>query len=308
MKCKSMIELIGNTPVLECGHLKESLSLKGNLFAKLELFNATGSAKDRAAYYMILDAEQSGKLKPGGTIIEPTSGNTGIGLAAIGTLRGYRVIIVMPDTMSKERCALMKAYGAELVLSDGSRGMKGAIEEAYRLAEDIADSYIPDQFGNPSNAKAHLETTGKELILDLDGKIDVFIAGVGTGGTLTGVAQALKAHQIDAEIIAVEPDTSAVLSGDKPGPHGIQGIGGGFIPAILDSSLIDRIMRVKDADAVAAAKLFGKEESLLTGISSGAALWAGIQLAGKEEYRDKNIVVLMPDSADRYLSTVLFED
>ena len=308
MKVTSMTQLIGGTPILECVKLKEKLGLNANLFAKLELFNATGSAKDRAAYYMILDAEERGLLKKGSTIIEPTSGNTGIGLAAAGVSRGYRVIIVMPDTMSHERIVLMKAYGAEVVLSDGTLGMKGAIAEAERLAGSIPGSFIPDQFSNPANARAHYETSGPEIVQDLDGQVDVFVAGVGTGGSLTGVARYLKDQNIDAEIIAVEPDTSAVLSGDQPGPHGIQGIGGGFIPAVLDQTLIDRVIRVKDADALRAARLFGKTESLLAGISSGAALHAGIELAKDPAYEGKNIVVFLPDSADRYLSTALFED
>ena len=303
-----MMQLIGKTPLLECRALKKKLGLKANLFAKLELFNATGSAKDRAAYYMIIDAEERGLLKPGSTIIEPTSGNTGIGLAAVGVSRGYRVIIVMPDTMSRERIALMKAYGAVVVLSDGTLGMKGAIRCAEELRENNPGSFIPDQFGNPANARAHYETTGPEICADLGNCVDVFIAGVGTGGTLTGVARRLKDSHIPAEIVAVEPDTSAVLSGEQPGPHGIQGIGGGFVPDVLDTSLIDRIIRVKDEDAIAAAKLFGKTESLLAGISSGAALHAGIELAKQEAYVGKNIVVLLPDSADRYLSTRLFED
>ena len=303
-----MTQLIGNTPLLECVKLKKKLGLKANLFAKVELFNATGSAKDRAAYFMILDAEERGILKPGSTIIEPTSGNTGIGLAAVGVSRGYRVIIVMPDTMSKERIALMKAYGAEVILSDGKYGMKGAIARAEELKAEIPGSFIPDQFGNPANARAHYETTGPEICADLGNNVDVFIAGVGTGGTLTGVARRLKDSHIDAEIIAVEPDTSAVLSGEPAGPHGIQGIGGGFIPDVLDTSLIDRIIRVKDDEALQAARLFGKTESLLVGISSGAALHAGIVLAKQDAYEGKNIVVLLPDSADRYLSTRLFED
>ena len=308
MKVQSMTQLIGNTPLLECVKLKKKLGLKANLFAKVELFNATGSAKDRAAYFMILDAEERGILKPGSTIIEPTSGNTGIGLAAVGVSRGYRVIIVMPDTMSKERIALMKAYGAEVILSDGKYGMKGAIARAEELKAEIPGSFIPDQFGNPANARAHYETTGPEICADLGNNVDVFIAGVGTGGTLTGVARRLKDSHIDAEIIAVEPDTSAVLSGEPAGPHGIQGIGGGFIPDVLDTSLIDRIIRVKDDEALQAARLFGKTESLLVGISSGAALHAGIVLAKQDAYEGKNIVVLLPDSADRYLSTRLFED
>ena len=303
-----MTELIGNTPILHCVRLKKALGLEADIYAKLELFNATGSAKDRAAAGMIYDAEKRGVLKQGSTIIEPTSGNTGIGLAAVGVQRGYRVIIVMPDTMSKERIALMKGYGAEVVLSDGKYGMKGAIAEANRLASQTPSSFIPDQFSNPANAQAHYETSGPEIVRDLSGKVDVFIAGVGTGGTLTGVARYLKDNGISAEIVAVEPDTSAVLSGEQAGPHGIQGIGGGFIPDVLDQSLIDRIIRVKDAEAIAASKLFGRTESLLTGISSGAALHAGITLAKDPAYAGRNIVVFLPDSADRYLSTKLFED
>ena len=303
-----MTELIGNTPILQCVKLKKALGLEADIYAKLELFNATGSAKDRAAAGMIYDAEERGILKQGSTIIEPTSGNTGIGLAAVGASRGYRVIIVMPDTMSKERIALMKGYGAEVVLSDGTYGMKGAIAEANRLAEQIPSSFIPDQFSNPANAQAHYDTSGPEIVRDLGGAVDVFVAGVGTGGSLTGVARYLKDNGISAEIVAVEPDTSAVLSGEQPGPHGIQGIGGGFIPDVLDRTLIDRIVRIADEEAIAAAKLFGRTESLLVGISSGAALHAGIMLARKPEYRGKNIVVFLPDSADRYLSTKLFED
>ena len=300
--------MIGRTPILECVNLKTKLNLCGNLYAKLELFNATGSAKDRAALYMIKEAERQGLLKKGSTIIEPTSGNTGIGLAAVGQARGYRVVIVMPDTMSKERIALIKAYGADVILTDGTFGMKGAIEYAEKLAAETPGSFIPDQFSNPANALAHFETTGPEIIEDLDGKVDVFAAGVGTGGTLTGVARALKAKGINAEIVAVEPDTSAVLSGEPAGPHGIQGIGGGFIPKVLDVSLIDRIIRVRDEDAIHEARLFGTCESLLVGISSGAALHAGIELARQSAYQDKNIVVLLPDSADRYLSTALFKE
>ncbi len=303
-----MTELIGNTPILQCMKLKESLGLEADIYAKLEMFNATGSAKDRAAAGMIYDAEKRGVLKPGSTIIEPTSGNTGIGLAAVGVSRGYRVIIVMPDTMSKERIALMKGYGAEVVLSDGRYGMKGAIAEANRLAEQTSSAFIPDQFSNPANAQAHYDTTGPEIVRDLSGAVDVFVAGVGTGGTLTGVARYLKDNGISAEIVAVEPDTSAVLSGEKPGPHGIQGIGGGFIPDVLDRTLIDRIVRVADEEAIEASKAFGRTESLLVGISSGAALHAGIVLARQPEYRGKNIVVFLPDSADRYLSTKLFEE
>ena len=303
-----MTELIGNTPILHCVRLKKALGLEADIYAKLELFNATGSAKDRAAAGMIYDAEKRGVLKQGSTIIEPTSGNTGIGLAAVGVQRGYRVIIVMPDTMSKERIALMKGYGAEVVLSDGKYGMKGAIAEANRLASQTPSSFIPDQFSNPANAQAHYETSGPEIVRDLSGKVDVFVAGVGTGGTLTGVARYLKDNGISAEIVAVEPDTSAVLSGEPAGPHGIQGIGGGFIPDVLDQSLIDRIIRVKDAEAIVASKLFGRTESLLTGISSGAALHAGITLAKDPAYAGRNIVVFLPDSADRYLSTKLFED
>ncbi|MBQ9327626.1 MAG: cysteine synthase A [Solobacterium sp.] len=308
MKITNGEQLIGNTPLKRCDTLQQTLGFKANLYAKLELFNQTGSVKDRAALYMIKDAEERGLLKEGSTIIEPTSGNTGIGLSAIGKARGYRVIIVMPDTMSKERRALMKAYGAELVLSPGHLGMKGAIEAAENLAATIPGSFIPDQFSNPANARAHYETTGPELFQDLDGQIDAVVAGVGTGGTITGIARYLKEQGCNARIIAAEPDSSAVLSGEPAGPHMIQGIGAGFIPGVLDVSLLDEIIRVKNEDAFAQARNFGMLENVLVGISSGAALTAAIEAAGRKEFEGKNIVVILPDSGDRYLSTPLFED
>ena len=308
MKITNGEQLIGNTPLKRCDTLQQTLGFKANLYAKLELFNQTGSVKDRAALYMIKDAEERGLLKEGSTIIEPTSGNTGIGLSAIGKARGYRVIIVMPDTMSKERRALMKAYGAELVLSPGHLGMKGAIEAAENLAATIPGSFIPDQFSNPANARAHYETTGPELFQDLDGQIDAVVAGVGTGGTITGIARYLKEQGCNARIIAAEPDSSAVLSGEPAGPHMIQGIGAGFIPGVLDVSLLDEIIRVKNEDAFAQARNFGMLENVLVGISCGAALTAAMEAAGRKEFEGKIFVVILPDSGDRYLSTPLFED
>ena len=308
MKITNGEQLIGNTPLKRCDTLQQTLGFKANLYAKLELFNQTGSVKDRAALYMIKDAEERGLLKEGSTIIEPTSGNTGIGLSAIGKARGYRVIIVMPDTMSKERRALMKAYGAELVLSPGHLGMKGAIEAAENLAATIPGSFIPDQFSNPANARAHYETTCRELFQYLVGEIDAVVAGVGRGGTITGIARYLKEQGCNARIIAAEPDSSAVLSGEPAGPHMIQGIGAGFIPGVLDVSLLDEIIRVKNEDAFAQARNFGMLENVLVGISSGAALTAAIEAAGRKEFEGKNIVVILPDSGDRYLSTPLFED
>ncbi|MBR4454866.1 MAG: cysteine synthase A [Solobacterium sp.] len=308
MLVKSMTDLIGNTPLLECRRMKEMLGLKGNLFAKAELFNATGSAKDRAALCMVREAEASGILQPGGTIIEPTSGNTGIGLAAVGAQKGYRVIIIMPDTMSKERITLMKAYGAEVILTDGKLGMNGAIEEAKKRKAGIEGAFIPDQFSNPANPKAHYETTGPEIVRDLAGKVDVLVAGVGTGGTLTGIASYLKDQNLNTEIIAVEPENSAVLSGRKAGAHGLQGIGAGFIPDALDPALISRIITVKEEDAFRTARMFARWESLLCGISSGAALYAAAETAKLPKYQDCNIVAILPDSGDRYLSAGLFEE
>ena len=303
---KSAIELIGNTPLLELGHIEKEFDLKANLLAKVELFNATGSVKDRIAKAMILDAEEKGLLKKDSVIIEPTSGNTGIGLASVGTAKGYRVIIVMPETFSIERRKLIKAYGAEIVLSEGSKGMAGAIEKANELAKQIPNSFIPAQFDNPANPKAHYETTGPEIWKDTDGNVDIFVAGVGTGGTISGTGKYLKEKNKDIKVVAVEPDASALLSGEKAGPHAIQGIGANFIPNTLDRNIYDEIIRVKNDDAIETGKLIGHKEGILVGISAGAALWAGIELAKKEENAGKNIVVLLPDSGDRYLSTALF--
>ncbi len=302
----SVTELIGHTPLLELTHIEKELGLKAKLVAKLEYFNATGSVKDRIAKKMIEDAEASSILKPGAVIIEPTSGNTGIGLASVGTSKGYRVIIVMPDTMSVERRKLMKAYGAELVLSEGAKGMKGAIAKAEEIAAETEGAWIAGQFVNESNWKAHYETTGPEIYADTDANVDYFVAGVGTGGTLTGTGKYLKEKIPGVKVIAVEPDSSAVLSGENPGPHKIQGIGAGFVPKVLDTSVYDSIVRVKNEDAFATGKLIGHKEGVLVGISSGAALYAAIELAKKAENAGKTIVVLLPDSGDRYLSTDLF--
>lgn len=304
----SVTELIGHTPLLELTHLEKELGLKAKLVAKLEYFNATGSVKDRIAKKMIEDAEASGILKPGAVIIEPTSGNTGIGLASVGTSKGYRVIIVMPDTMSVERRKLMKAYGAELVLSEGAKGMKGAIAKAEEIAAETEGAWIAGQFVNDSNWRAHYETTGPEIYADTEGNVDYFVAGVGTGGTLTGTGKYLKEKVPGVKVIAVEPDSSAVLSGENPGPHKIQGIGAGFVPKVLDTSVYDSIVRVKNEDAFATGKLIGHKEGVLVGISSGAALYAAIELAKKEENAGKTIVALLPDSGDRYLSTDLFAE
>ena len=304
----SVTELIGHTPLLELTHIEKELGLKAQLVAKLEYFNATGSVKDRIAKKMIEDAEAAGILKPGSVIIEPTSGNTGIGLASVGTSKGYRVIIVMPDTMSVERRKLMKAYGAELVLSEGAKGMKGAIAKADEIAAETEGAWIAGQFDNASNWKAHYETTGPEIYADTDGHVDYFVAGVGTGGTLTGTGKYLKEKVPGVKVIAVEPDSSAVLSGENPGPHKIQGIGAGFVPKVLDTSVYDTIVRVKNEDAFATGKLIGHKDGVLVGISSGAALYAAIELAKKEENAGKTIVVLLPDSGDRYLSTDLFAE
>lgn len=303
---RNVTELIGNTPLLELTHIEKKYDLKATVLAKLEYFNATGSAKDRVAKSMIEDAEEKGILKEGSVIIEPTSGNTGIGLASVGTSKGYKVIIVMPETMSVERRKLMKAYGAELVLSDGKKGMKGAIEKANEIAETTENAWIAGQFDNPANWKAHYQTTGKEIYEDTDGKVDYFVAGVGTGGTITGVGKYLKEKNPDIKVIAVEPDSSAVLSGEPSGAHKIQGIGAGFIPKVLDTTIYESIVRVTNEDAFSTGKIIGKEEGVLTGISSGAALHAAIELAKKEENTGKTIVVLLPDSGDRYLSTDLF--
>ena len=304
----SVTELIGHTPLLELTHIEKELGLKAKLVAKLEYFNATGSVKDRIAKKMIEDAEAAGILKPGAVIIEPTSGNTGIGLASVGTSKGYRVIIVMPDTMSVERRKLMKAYGAELVLSEGAKGMKGAIAKAEEIAAETDGAWIAGQFVNDSNWKAHYETTGPEIYADTEGNVDYFVAGVGTGGTLTGTGKYLKEKVQGVKVIAVEPDSSAVLSGEQPGPHKIQGIGAGFVPKVLDTSVYDSIVRVKNEDAFATGKLIGHKEGVLVGISSGAALYAAIELAKKEENAGKTIVALLPDSGDRYLSTDLFAE
>ena len=305
---KTADELIGKTPLLELTHIEKEFGLKAKIVAKLEYFNPAGSVKDRVAKAMIDDAEASGKLKPNSVIIEPTSGNTGIGLAAVAAARGYRIIIVMPDTMSVERRQLMKAYGAELVLSEGAKGMKGAIARANELAEEIPDSFIPGQFVNPANPKAHRETTGPEIYEDTEGEVDIFVAGVGTGGTVTGVGEYLKSKKSTVKVVAVEPATSAVLSTGVAGAHKIQGIGAGFVPEVLNTSVYDEIITVSNEDAFATGKLIGKQEGVLVGISSGAAAWAAIELAKRPENEGKTIVVLLPDTGDRYLSTPLFAD
>lgn len=304
----SVDQLIGNTPLFKLSGFKKKYDLAADIYAKVEYFNATGSVKDRIARQMILDAEESGALKPGSTIIEPTSGNTGIGLSAVGTSRGYKVIIVMPDTMSVERRKLMKAYGAQLVLTEGAEGMKGAIAKADELHAEIPDSWIAGQFDNPSNWKAHYNTTGPEIEKALEGKVDILVAGVGTGGTITGTGKYLKEKKPDLKVVAVEPASSAVLSGNKSGPHKIQGIGAGFVPKVLDTDIYDEIIPVSNEDAFETGASIGKTEGILVGISSGAALYAALQLAKKEENRGKNIVVIFPDSADRYLSTGMFEE
>ena len=301
-------QLIGKTPLLELTHIEKALGLKARVLAKLEYLNPAGSVKDRVAKAMIDDAEEKGLLKPGSVIIEPTSGNTGIGLAAVAAARGYRIIIVMPDTMSVERRQLMKAYGAELVLSEGAKGMKGAIAKADELAAEIPDSFIPGQFVNPANPKAHFETTGPEIYADTDGKVDIFVAGVGTGGTITGVGEYLKSKNPEIKVVAVEPATSPVLSKGTAGAHKIQGIGAGFVPKVLDTGVYDEIIPVANEDAFAVGKQIGKAEGVLGGISSGAAAWAAIELAKRPENEGKTIVVLLPDTGDRYLSTPLFAD
>ena len=301
-------QLIGKTPLLELTHIEKKLGLKAKVLAKLEYFNPAGSVKDRVAKAMIDDAEEKGLLKPGSVIIEPTSGNTGIGLAAVAAARGYRIIIVMPDTMSVERRQLMKAYGAELVLSEGAKGMKGAIAKADELAAEIPDSFIPGQFVNPANPKAHFETTGPEIYADTDGEVDIFVAGVGTGGTITGVGEYLKSKKPEIKVVAVEPATSPVLSKGTAGAHKIQGIGAGFVPKVLDTGVYDEIIPVANEDAFAVGKQIGKAEGVLVGISSGAAAWAAIELAKRPENEGKTIVVLLPDTGDRYLSTPLFAD
>ena len=301
-------QLIGHTPLMELTNIEKKHGLKAKLLAKLEYFNPAGCVKDRIAKAMIDDAEAKGLLKSGSVIIEPTSGNTGIGLASVAAARGYRIIIVMPETMSVERRQIMKAYGAELVLTEGAKGMKGAIAKAEELSKEIPNSFIPGQFVNPANPKAHFETTGPEIFDDTDGKVDIFVAGVGTGGTVTGVGQYLKSRNPSVKVVAVEPKSSAVLSTGVAGPHKIQGIGAGFVPDVLDTKVYDEIIPVTNEDAFAAGKEIGRSEGVLVGISSGAALWAGIDLAKRPENAGKTIVVLLPDTGDRYLSTPLFAD
>ena len=301
-------QLIGHTPLLELTHIESEYGLRARLLAKLEYFNPAGSVKDRIAKKMIDDAEAAGKLTKESVIIEPTSGNTGIGLASVAAARGYRIIIVMPETMSVERRQLMKAYGAELVLTEGAKGMKGAIAKAEELAKEIPHSFIPGQFVNPSNPQAHYETTGPEIFADTDGAVDVFVAGVGTGGTVTGTGRYLKGKKPSVRVVAVEPASSAVLSTGVAGPHKIQGIGAGFVPAVLDTKIYDEIVTVSNEDAFATGRLMGKREGVLVGISSGAALWAAIEVAKRPENEGKTVVVLMPDTGDRYLSTPLFAE
>ncbi|WP_291230654.1 cysteine synthase A [Gemmiger sp.] len=301
-------QLIGRTPLLELTHIEAAEGLDAKILAKLEYFNPAGSVKDRIAKAMIDDAEATGKLKPGSVIIEPTSGNTGIGLASVAAARGYRIIIVMPETMSVERRQLMKAYGAELVLTDGSKGMKGAIAKADELSKEIPNSFVPGQFVNPANPDAHKRTTGPEIWEDTDGKVDIFVAGVGTGGTVTGVGEYLKSQNPAVKVVAVEPATSPVLSKGTAGAHKIQGIGAGFVPDVLNTKVYDEVLPVANEDAFATGKLVGHKEGVLVGISSGAALWAAIQLAKRPENKGKTIVALLPDTGDRYLSTPLFAD
>ncbi|MCI9457632.1 MAG: cysteine synthase A [Oscillospiraceae bacterium] len=304
----SVDQLIGNTPLLELCNIERQEGVKARILAKLEYLNPAGSVKDRVAKAMLDDAEAKGRLKPGSVIIEPTSGNTGIGLAAVAAARGYRIIIVMPETMSMERRQLMRAYGAELVLTDGAKGMQGAIERADELAREIPGSFIPGQFVNPVNPAAHMASTGPEIWEDTGGKVDIFVAGVGTGGTITGVGRYLKEKNPQVKVVAVEPASSPVLSGGKAGKHGLQGIGAGFIPEILDTAVYDEIIPVEDKDAYAAGKAMGRSEGVLVGISSGAALWAAMQLAKRPENEGKTVVVLLPDTGDRYLSTPMFAD
>ena len=301
-------QLIGHTPLLELTHIEKQLGLKAKILAKLEYLNPAGSVKDRIAKAMLDDAEERGLLKPGSVIIEPTSGNTGIGLASVAAARGYRIIIVMPDSMSVERRQLMRAYGAELVLTEGAKGMKGAIAKANELAAEIPDSFIPGQFVNPANPKAHFETTGPEIFEDTDGGVDAFVAGVGTGGTITGVGSYLKSRKPDVRVVAVEPESSPVLSKGVSGSHKIQGIGAGFVPDVLDTKVYDEIIPVSNEDAFAAGRLVGRSEGVLVGISSGAAVHAAVELAKRPEMEGKTIVVLLPDTGDRYLSTPLFAE
>lgn len=304
----SALELIGHTPLIEAKGLEKKENLKARLLIKTEYFNPSGSVKDRAALYMIKDAEEKGLLKEGSTIIEPTSGNTGIGLAAIAAVKGYRIILTMPETMSVERRNILKAYGAEVVLTEGTKGMAGAIAKAEELAKEIPGSFIPGQFDNSANPKAHIETTGPEIWEDTDGEVDIFVAGAGTGGTVTGVGEYLKSRKKEVKIVAVEPAASPVLSGGKPGPHGLQGIGAGFVPKILNTEIYDEVITVENEEAYAASRNLTKTEGILTGISSGAALHAGMILAKRPENEGKTIVVLLPDSGDRYYSTPLFQE
>ncbi len=304
----SALELIGHTPLIEVKGLEKKENLKARLLIKTEYFNPSGSVKDRAALYMIKDAEEKGLLKEGSTIIEPTSGNTGIGLAAIAAVKGYRIILTMPETMSVERRNILKAYGAEVVLTEGTKGMAGAIAKAEELAKEIPGSFIPGQFDNSANPKAHIETTGPEIWEDTDGEVDIFVAGAGTGGTVTGVGEYLKSRKKEVKIVAVEPAASPVLSGGKPGPHGLQGIGAGFVPKILNTEIYDEVITVENEEAYAASRNLTKTEGILTGISSGAALHAGMLLAKRPENEGKTIVVLLPDSGDRYYSTPLFQE
>lgn len=305
---KSALELIGHTPLIEVKRLERKENLKAKLLIKTEYFNPSGSVKDRAALYMINDAEERGLLKEGSTIIEPTSGNTGIGLAAIAAVKGYRIILTMPETMSVERRNILKAYGAEVVLTEGAKGMAGAIAKAEELAKEIPGSFIPGQFDNPANPRAHIESTGPEIWEDTDGEVDIFVAGAGTGGTVTGVGEYLKSRKKEVKIVAVEPAASPVLSGGQAGPHGLQGIGAGFVPKILNTEIYDEVITVENEEAYAASRNLTKTEGILTGISSGAALHAGMLLAKRPENEGKTIVVLLPDSGDRYYSTPLFQE
>ena len=305
---KTADELIGKTPLLELSHIEDEYKLEANIIAKVEYFNPAGSVKDRIAKKMIDEAIKEGKINKDTVLIEPTSGNTGIGLASVATAKGLKLIVTMPETMSVERRNIMKAYGAEIVLTEGAKGMKGAIEKANELAKEYSNSFIPGQFDNPNNPKVHFETTGPEIYEDTDGKVDIFVAGVGTGGTITGVGAYLKSKNKDIKVVAVEPESSPVLSEGKSGPHKIQGIGAGFVPKVLDTSIYDEIIRVSNEDAFATGKLIGKKEGILVGISSGAAVFAAIELAKKEENKGKNIVVLLPDTGDRYLSTPMFSE